>query len=523
MVLVPFIGHNQLDPPSMDSLLEELSKSAGQGHEAFGSGPPATGKEPAGTADPGVSHWLTHTSPDECFARAASVVPRALQLLTLEAARRWDMRAEPILATLLHVLSGLAGTRHRLRRAHLGFSCPFNLVVCGDARSRQNWMEYLAEPWLGPIRTRIRTNQAFGAAHFLEELKGLEKTSSLAYGSLFDKEKLALRAKLNLAPCALERSPLPGNLLDALKYSYLRSVVSLNSGVDPMSELIAKGKKTATELCRILEMAWRDMDLPSKGPIPRRGIIHLLWRTEATAARQVVHGAGSSWNALCPPVLLMREGPQPAYLTPLEAEIYAGWTGLCSELTRSLESMRDAVVWSLSPEADKMAAAFCCEVAAVSPHLAPLSSHHFSWLHELVIRLGMLFSILESLGTTSPTDDFIVGVENMERACAVGRWLAQEHLECLTWLRLPTPIGSAFDDQAGIDNIDIEQLRTAILERLASKGPMARRELSRSFHEMPAQTRDFAISSLKKAGLAVETTGGKVACAQGTRSNPATC
>ena len=504
----------------MDSLVEELSKGTGQRHEAFASVPHDEAGASGDSSKQGAPYWLTRSSTPECFGQAGSVVPGVLQVITLEAARRWEMRPEPILATLLHVLAGLAGTRHRLRRAHLGFSCPFSLVVCGDARSRQNWIEFLAEPWLGPIRQRIRMHQAFGAAHFIQELKDLDQTSALAYGSVLDRHKIAVRARMNLAPCALERSPLPGDLLDALKHSYFRTVVSVNGGVDPMFELHAQGKKSTTELCRILEMAWRDMDLPSKGPVPRRGTVHLLWRTEAHAARQLIWNAGGPWNALCPPVLVMREGQPPSYLAPLDAEPYAGWIGLCEKLAQSVESLRDSVVWSLSPEADAVAAAFCREIGSASAELAPMNFHHFSWLHELVIRLGMLLTVLDTLDQTPLNDDSVIGAEQMERACVLGRWLAREHMDCLKWLRHSMPLDAHSDDLDGIDNIDIDQLKTAILERLASKGPISRRELSRSFHEMPARARDCAILGLKKVGLVVEMADGRISSAEQTGSGP---
>ena len=504
----------------MDSLLEELSKGPGQGHEAFAAPSHHEEGTPVGRSSPSAAHWLTHSSTAECFGRAGSVVPDVLQVMTLEAAGRWEMRPEPVLATLIHVLAGLVGTRHRLRRAHLGFSCPFSLAVCGEAPSRQNWIEFLAEPWLGPIRQRIRMHQAFGSSHFIQELKDLEQTSALAYGSVLDRHKLAVRARMNLAPCALERSPLPGALLDALKHSCFRTVVSVNGGVDPMVELHSQGKKSITELCRILEMAWRDMDLPSKGPVPRRGTVHLLWRTDAQAARRIIWSAGSPWNSLCPPVLLMREGPPPSYLAPLSAEAYSSWMGLCEKLAQSVESLQDSVVWSFLPEADAVAAAFCREIGAVPPELAPLNIHHFSWLHELVIRLGMLLTILDTLGQTTPTFEFVIGAEKMEHASVLARWLAREHLDCLKWLQNRAPDDRHSDDLDGIDNIDIDQLKAAILERLASKGPLSRRELSRSFHEMPARARDCAISGLKKAGLVVEMADGRISSAEQTGSSP---
>ncbi|RBP35667.1 hypothetical protein DES53_12035 [Roseimicrobium gellanilyticum] len=497
----------------MDSLLEELSKGNGQCLEAFGGLPPL---EPvASHSDPTkqeAEHWLLRNAPADNFAKALNIVPEPLKVLTVDAASRWKLRPESIMVVLLHVLAGIAGAKHRLRRAHLGISCPFNLIVCGEAPTSHNWIEFFAEPWLGHLRGRLRMHQAFGAAHFMNELKSMDSQSSFLFGSALDKNKQLVRTQLTLAPCAMERSPLPDKLLEALKHSWGRTVVSLNGGIDPMQELHSASRKQVVELSRLLQMSWKDMDLPAKGPIPCRGVIHLLWRSEITAARRVIWGPQSPWKAASPPVLVVTEGASPAYLVPLDAEVYGEWAKLCRRLVDSTESGHDAVVWSLSPEADALAAGFCVDLATNASKLAPLRPQQFAWFHELVIRLAMLLSITGKNENSVPGVDAIVSSEAMDAACILGRWLAREHYDCLKWLRLgPDDDGrTIFDETYDIDSIDNFQLEMAIMDRLGDKGPMTRRELSRTFHEMTSRTRDRAISGLMRNGFVIEMPDGRV-------------
>jgi hypothetical protein len=133
--------------------------------------------------------------------------------------------------------------------------------------------------------------------------------------------------------------------------------------------------------------------------------------------------------------------------------------------------------------------------------------------------------VLEKQITKAPLGERVICVESMDKACFLGWWLAREHHVCLKSLMLPVPVDSesATDQFDGIDTIDIGEVKAAILDRLGAKGPLSRRELSRSFHHLQARDRDQVIKRLENEGLLVSTASGKLVTTEKAADLEPTC
>jgi hypothetical protein len=225
--------------------------------------PPPSPLPPAGTDAPGSNAIPASERLDTLRDMALQSVPEVLRDLSLAAAQTWGMNPGVVLVTLLHHLAAALGTRHRLRQEHLGFTTPFNLVLCEPASARGSWVEYLGEPWMGSVRLLLRYHQHYGAPRLREELQGLEQRAMNPMarpdmGPLADQQKDMASLAMKLKPCAIVRSTMPGHLFEAVSQSFDRCVLSVRGGLDPMQELAGAGNRQIQELCRLLEMSWQD-------------------------------------------------------------------------------------------------------------------------------------------------------------------------------------------------------------------------------------------------------------------------
>jgi hypothetical protein len=224
----------------------------------------------------------------------------------------------------------------------------------------------------------------------------------------------------------------------------------------------------------------------------------------------VLLGPDSPWRKSPPPVVLFISERTPRFLPELNAEVYSAWSELLTSITRQFENSDDAIVWTLSPEADVRVGEFCRDILRHTAGLEPFGVEHFDWCHELVIRLAMLFMIWQHAAKRSDATEGVITLEAVTRACCIGYWLMHEHYNCLKWL-YSTPqleVGEGLNDV--MEPVDMDRVRLGILRRLRTKGPLTRRELSRSFHELSSRSRDVILFHLKKQGLVTESDDGKL-------------
>lgn len=510
----------------MKEFAEEFRLEPGQCTDAF-SPPPAPA--PVKKGSPAES-WLERNTLQEKLVAALQAVPMVVQSLTRCASQTWNMKPSVILLTALHQLAAASGRHHRMRLGHLGLSCPFSVLVCAAQRSRLRFIELLGEPWLLAVRLQLRHHQAFGTKSLAQELERFQAQAAapearFGVGAAANINDQIRHAGTALQPNIVVPSPMPARVMQALRMSYDRTVMVVNGGIDPLDELLSAGRNQTAELCRLLEMSWQDMDLPDRGPIPRRGVIHLCWRSHMAAARRMVWGRQSPWRGAPPPVLMILQGATPAYLAPLDETTHTGWSDMLQGVYNQCRKLHEPVLWELSDDARTLWGGFHRELLGDPTLFAPVPPGFVDWIPDLVIRLALLFSALERMEKQAAPAKTIVEKDTLIRACTVGWWLAHEHLECLNTLRLPKSVDEPdeMDGVAGIDSIDSQRIGEAILEKLAAQGPLSPRELTRAFHQLPAETRDRVLWGLKRQGLVIAKADGRLAANQEAVPNGAGC
>ena len=437
--------------------------------------------------------------PSEHRASALLQVPPVVREYVQCTSAAWGVGVETLLAGALHHLGAVQAHRNRWRNAHVGHSCPFNLVVCNQRPVREGWYEYMGEHWMGVVRQNMREHQAKGRVRLEGEMRKLKESSRLPVGIIGSPMPAQLDRDLfevsnQLKPCLIERRAGAPAAMKALENSKDLCVLLTNGGVDPIEEIMNSGRRACLDLSALLCLSWDDLGLLGKSPVPTRGIVHLFWNTHAGALRRLMISPGSPWASNLPPVLLVKQD-SPAFLCDLpESDKQAAWNQLLqrSILERlMLDRMR---TWSMSVESARILMDFRRQVEKWRELTGPWTSLGF--IPALAVRMALLLSGLESSGQPIGLSPVLAAPE-MERACHLATWMANEHLHCLRWLR-----NSSGDDVDGgvqcrdIDPIDMDVLQQAITEKLQTNGPMSPRELTRSFHSLRKRCRDAAIKGL---------------------------
>jgi hypothetical protein len=488
------------------------SEDSNQGEASPNTDPVSDGANPH-QASPSArsSTWRERSTLQERFALALQAVPRPIQMLVSTASTLWKMEPAVLLLAALHQLAAATGRLHRIRHIYLGFSCPFSVVFCAEQKSRCRFLEFLGEPWLQHVRINLREHQALGAQGIRDEMeerirrfKEAPRTPGFDYRK-FEDERDGRKAVWY--PNLVTSTASPDRMMRAVNSSYDRLVMALDGSMDPFEELLGRHRSQTERLCRLLILGWEDIDLPDKGSIPTRGMVHLCWRTHKSAARRMVLDRRSPWRLMAPPVLLIRQHSAPSFLEELPADIFEMWSGMLVACHMRRHSSRNITTWKLSDDAKRLWAAFHEELLGDTSVFAPFPSEWFRWLPELTVRLALLLCVLRSFTEKEPPEIWTVDAEALERACVITRWLAHEHLETLHGLLKAESVGVCPENDTfdGIDTIDDQAVEAAIVARLRDKGPMSYRELMRSFHKMTRATLERIVSSMIRAGIITKT------------------
>jgi hypothetical protein len=165
---------------------------------------------------------------------------------------------------------------------------------------------------------------------------------------------------------------------------------------------------------------------------------------------------------------------------------------------------------------DEFFAQFAIALAKAPASMQP----YLAWLPDLLMRLILAILTAKTMdalkqqtiaGAASAVQSSTVPqnapVTMMQEAVRLTRWLCQEHYRTVCSYLAVT---SADSDQQATDNTDTERLEEDILQRLKDNGPQTHRELQRSFHELPAKTRDEVLRRLKTKGAVIENSEGKL-------------
>jgi hypothetical protein len=454
--------------------------------------------------DPEIRHMATYMNQcpieqrrEEAFAQLPPYVTEFVR----NAASAWGLEPALVLAGAVHHVAAALGTSFRLRQGNVGYSCPFNLLIVSAVDSRADWYEYMGEPWLEQVRKNVRLHQVYGQQNLLAELKKLISptlpTDSAALLHPQEREVLVRQKLAVLRPCVMSRDVKAHAVVQAVEQCFDRCLLMLPGGVDPVFDLLDAGRRETAELVRILGMSWQDQDLPTKGAVPFRGMVHLGWRSAARHVRRLVLDRQRVWAQCPPPVLFILQGTTPGYLPLDDSESFNAWSALLSESFSRRVASGDGKVWTLSSESDALLRGLHREIADMPT--AGLHPGWFNWLPGLAVRLALLLSGLDHQ-TPAARQPPLLQADTMRRACILARWLAQEHCMCLESLRqLPAVELADREETVDIDFIDMAEIKQQIVAKLTERGSLSPRDLTRSFHKLPQGVRDAAVTGLLKA------------------------
>jgi len=428
-----------------DTFAEEFRVGDGQNSQAFGPVvPPSPPVDDSPSASAEKLHWLNTGSREEKFRNALKSVPLFLQKVCASVAQAWTVEPSSVLITLLHSISAALGRTHRLRLGHLGISCPFNLLSCSDRVSNCNYYEYLSEPWLSRARGRLRMHQSMGTRQLMSEIRQLlavheqnrKNRGESDPPPLFNYEQQVASTYQQLRPCITVRSCRPKDVLLALESSADQCVLCLGDGSDIVQQLLELPRQQARDLARILRMSWRDFDLPVKGAIPCRGVVHFYWQSTRVPTAKLILGNKSPWQNGAPPFLLVRDSFPPQYLSVFNEEAFELWKVILTSAYNGRDRSTPVKVWELSPEASGILEAFLKQLYSQADSLRPFDAADFHFFQELALRISVLCSYFNIFdGSSSADSSGHITSTAMERACTICLWMAQEHYECLVWLR----------------------------------------------------------------------------------------
>ena len=257
---------------------------------------------------------------------------------------------------------------------------------------------------------------------------------------------------------------------------------------------------------------------PTGAELP--GTAHLLWQTSREKVRSVMFDRRMPSMCKSVPVLLFQHSGEPKRMPDVHASEFREWSHFLKNLSdyRSRPTCNSDFTLA-KPEqkaVDEFFAQFAIALAKAPASMQP----YLAWLPDLLMRLILAILTAKTMdalkqqtiaGAASAVQSSTVPqnapVTMMQEAVRLTRWLCQEHYRTVCSYLAVT---SADSDQQATDNTDTERLEEDILQRLKDNGPQTHRELQRSFHELPAKTRDEVLRRLKTKGAVIENSEGKL-------------
>ncbi len=478
-----------------------------QGHQAGrGQHTPPT---PAGQGETASDAPVRHGN-DIKIQEILQLLPSFVVELTHHAARQWTMEPSAALISCLQVLAAANGAAQQLQYGPACLTSPFNIIFCVSDGMSGNIFEHLASPLLKASRRGTERHHAISRKILEEEERKLRKLEAMPVGLVgrpapYELDQHILNNQQLLRPVISAYSSSAKRLTGLLDHSFDRCVVSLGNQPGAVALDAPGAKANLNDLGEMLWLSWKGLELPNSSGIPCPGVVHLCWQMTPKNLAALMYARRSPWKKCCPPLLIAYHGSNANHLAPLEEPIFGVW----SRHVEALHSIRCKtmmpLVWSLSPASAHRLHAYRCEFEKVAH---PSESTAQQILPEITLKLALLLSILDVFTQEDKPDEFVVSDSTMEKACKIALWLSQEHSRFCDSLRdAVNAIGGELE-HGGVDSIDDAEVDDAILDCVKRKGPLSRRDICRSFHQLSYRTRDRALDRLLKKKSVTECPSG---------------
>lgn len=458
----------------------------------------------------------------ELFNEAWVNLPDELRRVAEVFSRKSGAAEGAVTMTVLQSIAAAIGSKYRLlvgNRNPRSVSANFNVIHCCSECAGNSLFDQISSSWLNQGRNLMSHHHANDLSQLKRDLakaRSLLKNKAGMVGipAAYELHEQILQLHRVLNPITVVSEVRPEEMIGALRHSFDHHVVSTGGLWDPVQMLLESKTGTAKELFQLLWLSWQDMGLPSGSSVPMEGTLGVAWQSSTRWCRSLVFGKQHEWQRWLPPVLLVRQGGSAqGNAKPDDDEVLAKWVKKLTGFFSSRYVARLPEVWTLSQDAKALHQQFCNAVANLYAKDENGGREQRELFAGLAWRLAIVLNLVdETMGEDAGLIPDISG-DVMHRACMIGWWMVHEHRECLELLRQSAGVDDDKDEgpSDGIDIVDMEGLKQAILDRLTAKGAMTRRELCRSFHELPAKYRDKAIYQLLKELKISELPDGRVA------------
>jgi len=298
-------------------------------------------------------------------------------------------------------------------------------------------------------------------------------------------------------------------------------VLMTNGAGDPMEEWSQLSPAKRQRLAELLMQGWQCKHLtitPTGAELP--GTAHLLWHTSREQVRSVMFNRRMPSMCRSAPVLLFQHNGEPKRMPDVHAAEFNEWSHFLKNLSDYRSQPNCNSDFTLAKPEQKAVDEFFAQFDDALTKTPEIMHPHLAWLPDLLMRLITAILMVKSMDALkqqnlegvatagqSSTMPQNAPMTMMQEAVRLTRWLCQEHYRTVCSYLAVT---SADSDQQATDNTDTERLEEDILQRLKDNGPQTHRELQRSFHELPAKTRDEVLRRLKTKGAVIENSEGKL-------------
>jgi hypothetical protein len=435
-------------------------------------------------------------------------LPSVLRALAAKAEDVFGLSPSTIAAAGLAHLAAAIGRSTLLDDGTAVTAPGYNFVAVSDDRCSADWLSAMGRGWTdnaASLRGLESKPIACASRRPWVGAKDRRSTEKPEAGEPLDKQPLEqMGATINSIV-----------LKDALVRSPDNAVALIQGADDPMFEWTRLKPGMQHNLSSLLSLSWQGRLLKTGPRDPSiKGSLTCLWQAQCAEIRHAWNHPSKSSKDSVPPFLLFSTKGKARRFPTQDASELAAWkqhvqTAFVHRLSRPAAVFPMIFVAQAEDFSRQLMKAVQSCPAQMEPWL-----HWTSGLLPRIINLLIHDKLLAMSQTPpnhsqkGPNDEKQKSYQQlMRQSLMLTTWLLQSHHKTVQKI-LSQPGRQPSDNPDGTDNIGLSE---SIMRRLHDQGPLSRRELQRSFHQMSAQQRDKAVARLKSTGQVVETEDGKLA------------
>ncbi len=458
------------------------------------------------------------------FNDVRDCVPRTLMALAAKGTALLGLEPRVVTAVGLAHLAASLGRSFLLDDGRTRIPACFNLAIVSERLPARDWTASLGRGWTESA-TQLQAMHSLKLQELIRNCirdaatKRTERNVDPQFEA-YEKE-IPLNVVNMLRRRTITSKVDPDAVARAIVDSRDHCVLMTNGAGDPMEEWSQLSPAKRQRLAELLMLGWQCKPLtitPTGAELP--GTAHLLWQTSREQVRSVMFDRRMPSMCRSAPVLLFQHNGEPKRMSDVYAAEVNEWSQLLKNLSDYRSQPNCNSDFTLAKPEQKAVDEFFAQFDVSLAKAPAIMQPYLAWLPDLLMRLIPAIVMVKSMdalkqqnieGTAksglSSTVPQNAPVTMMQEAVRLTRWLCQEHYRTVCSYLAVT---SADSDQQATDNTDMESLAEDILQKLKDNGPQTPRELQRSFHELPAKTRDEVLLRLKAKGAVSEDPGGKL-------------